>query len=179
MAEAYSEEIREAAKILHLEGFNSREIRARMGEKRAGLPYSIRPSVRTIDQWRAKFKRDGIRAGLSVPPGTEDQEEEAGYRRLLAIRREVLLRLDESVQSGKPSHQWIKAADQLQSAVDRARGRRKVLAKRERGAKISNEEAAEFGAGNVDQSDLLESLAAEHQDQAGQDGKPGGSSEAE
>lgn len=179
MAEAYSEEIRNAAKTLHIEGFNSREIQTRFEEKRAGIPYSVRPSVRTIDGWRRKFRRDGVRPGFAVFPGDEEGEEEAGYRRLLGIRREVLARLDESVQTGKPSHQWIKAADQLQSAVDRARARRQVMAKRAKGQKISPEEGGDFGAGNIEPGGILETLAAEHQDKAGQNGKPGGSIEGD
>jgi len=167
MADAYGQDIKDAAKILHLEGLRSREIREKLASGNAGLPFEVDPSTRTIDGWRKKWKLDGIRAGLYVRPGEEEEQEDAGYRRLLGIHREALLRLDESVQRGKPNQAWVKAVSQLQATVDQARNRRRQQARRERGAKLSSEESAEMGGPSVDPGSILEALAAEQSEELG------------
>ena len=79
MSTAYDETVRQAAKVLHIEGLSSREIRERLNSGTAGLSYVVDPAERTIDQWRRAWKAEGSVAGFSVRSGDEEAVEDAVY----------------------------------------------------------------------------------------------------
>lgn len=125
-ASAYSDEIQQAARVLHLEGLNTREIRERLETGTAGLNYPVSPGARTIDGWRRRWNLEGNRAGYAVREGSEDATEGAIYRRLLGNYRELMSQFEQSVSEGKPDAGILAAVERCQRIVDAARYRRRM-----------------------------------------------------
>jgi hypothetical protein len=169
MATEYPAEVREAAKVLHMEGAKSAEIRARLMEGSAGLPYTAEPSERTIDGWRRRWDREGIRAGFAVRPGDEESNENAIYRRTLGLHREMLTKAEENLLAGKTDTALLSGIKTMQAIIDSARAKRRIAAKSEKGGKLTPDEAAELGSSSTAGStaSMLARLAAEERDREG------------
>jgi hypothetical protein len=162
MATAYGDEVKEAARCLHLEGHSSAAIRERLSNGNAGLSYSVEPSERTVDKWRQSWKRDVVRAGFQVRAGEEEIVADTIYRRLLGIYRERIQRLDESVQDGKPDFAVLRQVAVLQQIVDSARAKRQVRERKAAGLTVTPaEEGAIQGGAPADSESILERLARE------------------
>jgi hypothetical protein len=171
MATEYPAEVREAAKVLHMEGARSAEIRRRLMEGAAGLPYTAEPSERTVDGWRRKWKAEGIRTGFAVRAGDEDATENAVYRRQLGLLRAMVTEAEDNLSRGKTDNALLQGIKTMQSVVDSARAKRRIAAKKEQGSKLSAEEAGELGSSSTAGStaSMLARLAAEEQDREGPD----------
>jgi hypothetical protein len=163
MAAEYSEEIKEAAKVLHIEGAKSAEIRARLMEGTAGLPYPAAPSERTVDKWRRGWDREGIRTGFQVRAGDEEATENAIYRRHLGLHRAMLTRAEDNLAAGKTDNALLQGIRTMQSVIDSARAKRRIAAKQDRGERLGKDEAAELGSSSTAgaSGSMLARLAAE------------------
>lgn len=158
----YGDEVKEAAKTLHIEGLSSPEIRDRLANGNAGLPYKIQPSERTIDGWRRRWKREGIRAASIVRAGDEESAENAIYRRLLGIYRQALAKLEDQEISGNVDSALPGRIRTYQATVDAARAKRAIVSKRERGQTLTANQASELGQGEQQKTPalMLDRLAA-------------------
>lgn len=163
MATVFGDEVKAAAKTLHIEGLKSAEIRERLMNGNAGLPYTAEPSERTVDKWRRSWEREGTRAGLMVRAGDETFVEDANYRRLLGLYRLKLSQLEELSVKGGTDLALSKEVTMLQSASDAARAKRITMKKRQEGIPLDKEEGGELTSGNVS---MLDRLASE-QEQTG------------
>lgn len=181
MAPAYGDHVKEAAKTLHQEGLSSREIKARLAAGNAGLSFKIEPSERTIDQWRAHWRREGIRAGLSVRDGDEEAVENTIYRQVLAVAREHMADMAEKQTKGIVEPSDVTKMDRFMKIIDAARYRRQ-LRQASKTRTLDPREAGQLGdAGNAASSEsMLETLAREERErterQARETANPGDSS---
>lgn len=169
MADAYGPEIKQAAKTLHIEGLNSAEIRQRLADCDAGLPFPVKPSERAIDNWRRAWKREGVRQGYAVRMGEEDAVENAIYRRLLGVYRYKLQQLEDLMVKGNSDLALAREIAILQTITDSARAKRQTMRKRAKGTALNSEEGAEL-RGESEDSILMRLAAEEEQHEKAQPG---------
>lgn len=144
-AKPYGPEIREAAKTLHIEGLNAREIRERLATGTAGLAVPVKPGERTIGLWITAWNREGIRRGFRVRTGDEEAVENAHYRRILALARETADRLDREIGKGTANLDLARQLEVLQKIIETTRAKRKISDIKARGEPLTNPEVGELG----------------------------------
>lgn len=173
MAEAYGDEIKEAAQTLHIEGFSSREIKERLAQGNAGLPYRVDPAERTIDGWRRKWKREGIRTASLVRAGDEESTADAIYRRLLGLYRQALSKLEDQELKDRVDPALVKRIGQYQAIIDAARVKRSIVSKRNKGERLTETEGAAIADtnGKAEGPSMLEVLARQIEEES--QGEPG------
>lgn len=171
MSSAYGDHIKEAARTLHQEGLSSREIQARLAAGNAGLAFKVEPSQRTIDKWRAQWRREGIRAGLAVREGDEEAVENAIYRQVLAIAREHMAYISEKQTKGVIEPKDVTMTDRFMKTIDAARYRRQ-LREESKTRKLDPRHAGYLGdvgdAGSKES--MLETLARAERNRKGREG---------
>lgn len=142
---AYSPEVKEAARVLHIEGLPSREIKDRLSRRTAGLTYSVDPSERTIDKWRKEWKNQGILAGYSVQAGEEEAVEEAIYRQFLGVARMASKQLVDATLSNTVTVPMIQRINAYLKVIDAVKYQR-LLRERAQQGTLTPKDAGGLGA---------------------------------
>jgi transposase len=145
MATEYSDEAKEAARVLHIEGASSREIKERLNSGKAGLPYLVDPSERTIDNWRRAWKDQGVLAGFAVRSGEEDAVEEAIYRQLLAFARKATHDLGQAEMEGTATTPMVMRVGGYLKIIDAVKYQRQLRTKAKAG-KLTPAEGGHLGS---------------------------------
>jgi hypothetical protein len=161
----YGPEIKEAAMTLHMAGLKSREIKERLEAGTAGLPYKTDPSERTIDKWRAQWKREGVKTALAVRAEDVEKTEELIYRRFLGLMNQRMSELEDATIDGSSSTSQVNqigAFFKIMNGVQYQRQLRDSARKR----KLTPQEGAALSGpvGMAKPESMLDMLAREERD---------------